>query len=215
MANAGNIKGVVGENLRKALDWLPTGRVLVTVKCDVALPFDFDTIDHKERDIAKLDKLYEGFGFKGMRAALHKGGGGSRLTGDRVAESSANAVFKQAEKDSGATRWSGGSPLPGVGEGGEAVTRGAEFINSRNYETIATVSQLEKWLNKLNAADLAALDTETTSLDPMAAQIVGLSFAVIAGEAAYLPLRHIYPGAPDQLDFESSIATLRPWLEDA
>ena len=215
MANAANIKGVVGENLRKALDWLPTGRVLVTVKCDVALPFDFDTIDHKERDIAKLDKLYEGFGFKGMRAALHKGGDGSRLTGDRVAESSANAVFKQAEKDSGATRWSAGSPIPGVGEGGEAVTRGTAFINSRNYETIATVSQLEKWLNKLNAADLAALDTETTSLDPMTAQIVGLSFAVIAGEAAYLPLRHIYPGAPDQLDFESSIATLRPWLEDA
>ena len=69
VANAANIKGVVGENLRKALDWLPTGRVLVTVKCDVPLAFDFDTIDHKKPDIEKLDKLYEHFGFKGMRAA--------------------------------------------------------------------------------------------------------------------------------------------------
>ena len=66
----------------------------------------------------------------------------------------------------------------------------------------------------MNAAELACVDTETTSLDQMQAQIVGLSFACIAGEAAYLPLRHIYPGAPDQLDFDQSIAKLRPWLEN-
>ena len=215
MANAATIKGVVGDNLRKALDWLPTGRILVTVKCDVPLPFDFDTIDHKQRDIAKLDKLYEQFGFKGMRAALRKGdvssGTNSPLpfTGEahlRNLEGGRGeaTVFKQAEKDSGATRWPSGEP---------AATQTA-FISTRKYETISTAAQLSAWLKKINAAELTALDTETTCLDPMTAQIVGLSFSVVAGEGAYLPLRHIYPGAPDQLDFDSSIAALRPWLEN-
>ena len=218
MANAANIKGVVGENLRKALDWLPTGRVLVTVKCDVPLAFDFDTIDHKERDIAKLDKLYEGFGFKGMRAALHKPSANSpqpfTAEGSEGGRGEAT-VFKQAEKDSGAARWSAGSPLLRAGGAAEGGNGGATFINTRKYETISTAAQLSAWLEKLNTTELAALDTETTSLDPMTAQIVGLSFAVVAGEGAYLPLRHIYPGAPDQLDFDQSIATLRPWLENA
>ena len=209
IANAANIKGVVGENLRKALDWLPTGRVLVTVKCDVPLPFDFDTIDHKTPDIGKLDKLYEHFGFKGMRAALHKRdaakNGALTSNMDSSGETSAVSVFKQADKDSGAARWSSGEP----------AAKQATFVDTRNYECILTGSQLDAWIEKLNAAELACLDTETTSLDPMQAQIVGLSFACDAGEAAYLPLRHIYPGAPDQLDFETSIAKLRPWIEDA
>ena len=218
MANAANIKGVVGENLRKALDWLPTGRVLVTVKCDVPLAFDFDTIDHKERDIAKLDRLYEGFGFKGMRAALHKPSANSPqpFTGEGAEGGRReDTVFKQAEKDSGAARWSAGSPLVSAGGAAEGAKGGTTFINTRKYETISTAAQLSAWLEKLNTTELAALDTETTSLDPMTAQIVGLSFAVVAGEGAYLPLRHIYPGAPDQLDFDQSITTLRPWLENA
>ncbi|MBL0122296.1 MAG: DNA polymerase I [Betaproteobacteria bacterium] len=204
IANAANIKGVVGENLRKALDWLPTGRTLVTVKCDVPLPFDFDTIDHKQRDIPRLDKLYEHFGFKGMRAALRKGVEQPSLPA-QAGEGAASAVFKQADKDAGATRWSSG----------EMAAKQVAFVNTRRYETISTNARLDAWIAKLNAATLACVDTETTSLDPMAAQIVGLSFACVAGEAAYLPLRHIYPGAPDQLDFDASIAKLRPWLEDA
>lgn len=185
IANAANIKGVVGENLRKALDWLPTGRTLVTVKCDVPLPFDFDTIDHKQRDIPRLDKLYEHFGFKGMRAALHKGVEQPSLPA-QAGEGADSAVFKQADKDAGATRWSSG----------EMAAKQVAFVNTRQYETISTNARLDAWIAKLNAATLACVDTETTSLDPMAAQIVGLSFACVAGEAAYLPLRHIYPGAP-------------------
>ena len=209
--NAANIKGVVGENLRKALDWLPTGRVLVTVKCDVPLSFDFDTIDHKTPDIAKLDKLYEQFGFKGMRAALHKGESRSAIgaphpfTGEGAEGGRGEGtVFRQADKDAGAARWSSGEP----------AAQQTTFIDSRNYECILTEAQLDAWIEKLNAADLACVDTETTSLDQMQAQIVGLSFACVAGEGAYLPLRHIYPGAPDQLDFDNAIAKLRPWLED-
>ncbi len=204
IANAANIKGVVGENVRKALDWLPTGRVLVTVKCDVPLSFEFDTIVHKAPDIAQLDKLYEQFGFKGMRAALHKG---SPHPGPlpQAGEGADTAVFKQADKDAGAARWSSGEP----------AAQQAVFVNTRNYECILTDAQLDAWIAKLNAAELACVDTETTSLDQMQAQIVGLSFACVAGEGAYLPLRHIYPGAPDQLDFDQAIAKLRPWLEDA
>ncbi len=197
MTNAANIKGVVGENLRKALDWLPTGRTLVTVKCDVPLAIEFDELGYKPADVEKLDALFEKFGFKGMRAAL-----GKTSKTETAAE---NSVFRQADKDATASRWSSG----------EVATAQTEFINTRKYECISTEVQLDAWLAKLNATALVALDTETTSLDPMTAQIVGLSFACVAGEAAYLPLRHIYPGAPDQLDFDLAISKLRPWLEDA
>ena len=207
--NAASIKGVVGENLRKALDWLPTGRVLVTVKCDVPLTFDFDTIDHKLPDIEKLDKLYEQFGFKGLRAALHKNASqpdnvNVNVNADASGDNATSTVFKQADKDSSAVRWSSGEP----------AAHQAAFVNTRKYECILSEEQLDSWIEKLNAADLACFDTETTSLDQMQAQIVGLSFACVAGEGAYLPLRHIYPGAPDQLDFDRAIAKLRPWLED-
>jgi DNA polymerase I len=197
MTNAANIKGVVGENLRKALDWLPTGRTLVTVKCDVPLAIEFDELGYKPADVEKLDTLFEKFGFKGMRAAL-----GKTSKTETAAE---NSVFKQADKDATASRWSSG----------EVAAMQTEFINTRKYECISTEAQLDTWLAKLNATTLVALDTETTSLDPMTAQIVGLSFACVAGEAAYLPLRHIYPGAPDQLDFDLAINKLRSWLEDA
>ncbi len=202
IANADKIKGVVGENLRKALDWLPTGKTLVTVKCDVPLDFDFDTIDHKERDVAKLDSLYESYGFKSMRAALHKGKGGE--SAGASGDAAQGAVFKQAAKDTGATRWSSGT----------APSQQATFVSTRQYETIFTMDQLDTWIAKLSAADLVALDTETTSLDQMQARIVGISFACIAGEGAYLPLAHTYPGAPDQLPFDAAIDKLKPWLTD-
>ncbi|MBL8512373.1 MAG: DNA polymerase I, partial [Betaproteobacteria bacterium] len=202
IANADKIKGVVGENLRKALDWLPTGKTLVTVKCDVPLDFDFDTIDHKERDVAKLDSLYESYGFKSMRAALHKGKGSE--SAGASGDAAQGAVFKQAAKDSGAARWSSGT----------VPSQQATFVSTRQYETIFTMEQLDAWLAKLNAADLVALDTETTSLDPMTARIVGLSFSCVAGEAAYLPLAHAYPGTPDQLNFDAAIGKLMPWLTD-
>ena len=70
------------------------------------------------------------------------------------------------------------------------------------------------WLNRLSAADFFAFDTETTSLNYMVAEIVGVSFAVEAGTAAYVPLAHDYPGAPEQLSRDEVLAQLRPLLED-
>ena len=78
-----------------------------------------------------------------------------------------------------------------------------------------TEQQLDLWLSKLSAALLVSLDTETTSLDPMKAELVGLSFAVEAGAAAYVPLAHRYAGAPQQLERAAVLARMKPWLEDA
>lgn len=91
-----------------------------------------------------------------------------------------------------------------------AVTTEAE----PEYEMITEQAQLDEWLERLRQAELFAFDTETTSLNYMDALIVGLSFAVKRGEAAYLPLAHNYPGAPSQLDRDAVLAQFRPILED-
>lgn len=83
-----------------------------------------------------------------------------------------------------------------------------------HYETILTQQQLDNWLARLKKAELFAFDTETTSLNYLQARIVGMSFSIKAGEAAYLPLAHDYPGAPDQLDFDATLALMKPLLED-
>ncbi len=87
-------------------------------------------------------------------------------------------------------------------------------IVESSYETILTDTQLEQWLKQLEAAEIFAFDTETTSIDYSKAQIVGVSFAVEAGKAAYLPLAHTYPGAPEQLDRTETLAKLKPLLEN-
>ena len=85
----------------------------------------------------------------------------------------------------------------------------------REYETVLDWARFEHWLQHIAAAELVALDTETDSLDGMRAQIVGISFATQPGVAAYVPLRHDYPGAPEQLPRDEVLARLKPWLEDA
>lgn len=82
-----------------------------------------------------------------------------------------------------------------------------------NYETVLSWPAFDAWLQKINAADLVAFDTETTSLDYMVAEIVGLSVSVTAGEAAYIPVAHDYPGAPDQLPRDQVLEKLREFLE--
>ncbi len=83
------------------------------------------------------------------------------------------------------------------------------------YETVLTEAALERWCERIASAPLVALDTETTSLAYMQAELVGISLAVTTGEAAYIPLAHRYPGAPDQLSRDAVLERLRPWLESA
>ncbi len=97
---------------------------------------------------------------------------------------------------------------------GEVAAQVAPVPGEGRYETILTSAELEAWLEKIEAAPLVAIDTETTSRDYMRAELVGISFSVAPREAAYIPLAHNYPGAPQQLARDVVLDTLQPWLED-
>ena len=96
---------------------------------------------------------------------------------------------------------------------GEEVTP-AEPTPKGNYETVLTEKDFSRWLKKINAADLTAFDTETTSINYMEAELVGISLAVETGEAAYIPVAHDYPGAPDQLNRDFVLNAMKDFLED-
>ncbi len=198
IANAGQVKGAVGENLRKALDWLPTAKTLVTVKTDVPLPFTVESLLDRGPDRDKLLALYERFGFRTLRDALLKG------EGPDLGPKGGDEGRARREKPQ-----AGEPPAQVVG----APT--GSFVATRNYETILDEAALDRWITRIQSATLTCFDTETTSLDPMLAQLVGISLSVAAGEAAYIPLTHDYPGAPQQLDIGLVLAKVKPWLEDA
>jgi DNA polymerase-1 len=206
VANAGNIKGVVGENLRKALDWLPTGRQLLTIKtdCDLAGFVDklpaMDSIAINAQDTSALKAFYESYGFKGLAKAL----GGD----------APGAAEGATTKGSSGTA-SSGLASPGLFDEPEAAAVPvASRATTLSYDTVLTWAMFDDWLTRISAAELVALDTETTSLDEMRAEIVGISFSVKPGEAAYIPLTHDYPDAPAQLPRDEVLARLKPWLED-
>ncbi|NMG75894.1 DNA polymerase I [Aromatoleum diolicum] len=185
VANADKVGGKVGENLRKHLDFLPLGKRLVTVATDVALPVGLDELPARDDDKAALRALYERFEFRGWLQAL-----------DGATAEAAAAVPRA------------GDAAP-VGEDPPA----APGAHRGGYVAILGWATFDAWLAKLDAAALVAFDTETTSLDPLAAQLVGMSFAIVEGEAAYLPLAHRGPDAPAQLPLAEVLARLKPWLE--
>lgn len=106
------------------------------------------------------------------------------------------------------------SLLGQLDEENERPAAPAEEAAASNYETVLTWDAFDKWFEKIDQAELTAFDTETTSINYMQAQIVGISLSVTANEAAYIPLAHDYPGAPDQLPREQVLQKLRGWLED-
>jgi DNA polymerase I len=204
VAHAADIKGAAGENLRNALDWLPKGRELLTIKtdCDLTGYVDglpaIDTLAAQAEDTASLVDFYVKYGFKGLAASL-KAGGTSNGSGPRNASGSGQAAAAQGPMDDLFAE-----PAPATSQ-----------ATHKAYDTVLTWAQFDVWHAKIQAAALIALDTETTSLDEMQAQIVGLSFSVEAGEAAYIPLAHVGPDAPEQLPINEVLAKLKPWLEDA
>ena len=181
MAHSGEIGGAVGENLRQALDWLPKGRHLLTVKCDVALPKKLHDLAAREHDVQTLAVLFERYGFK--------------------------TWLKEVQGGSGAE-----SPA-GTGDGPAVEKVFAEDI-PRHYETLLAEADVLRWLAVIEAAGIVSFDTETTGLDPLQAQLVGMSFSVAAGSAAYLPLAHCGPGVAPQVGVARALQLLRPWLED-
>jgi DNA polymerase-1 len=188
IAAADSIKGVAGENLRRALDWLPMGRRLVTVVCDGDLSGHvpgypaLDALALRAPDREALIGFYGRYGFKGWKKELEE---------------------------------SLGIATPAMPAPAAAQVPTVAPVTEKHYETVTTPEALAAWIAKIAAAPLTAIDTETDSLDPMRARIVGISLAVTPGEAAYIPLRHDYADAPAQLPFDATLAALQPWLEDA
>ena len=197
--HAAEVKGVVGENLRRAKDWLPTGRRLLTVKTDVELPFAMESLVQKPPDNEKLLALYTRFGFRTFRDAL-----ANREDAPEKGESRGAPEPPAAGRNFALLNWNV-----------DQVHDVTPFVATRNYETVMDGAQLEAWARKLEAAPIACFDTETTSLDPMTAELVGIAIATSPGEAAYIPLTHRYAGAPQQLPLDNVLHRLKPWLEDA
>ncbi len=191
MAHADEVKGVVGGNLRAALDWLPQGRRLLTVKCDVELEKRFDQLAAPEPDKEKLRALFERFGFKSWLREISGTAAGGEGAVVEAPSTSRQRVFAR-------------EPEP---------PRDLLANDTSRYEAILTEVQLDAWLHKLMQADLVSIDTETTGLDPMTAKLVGISFCIASHEAAYLPLAHHYPGAPEQLKLDHALHKLKHWLE--
>ncbi|GAA5068325.1 DNA polymerase I [Lysobacter panacisoli] len=196
IAHADGIKGKIGENLRAALPRLPLNRTLTTIHTDVELDRGPTDLVLRERHVDALRTLYARYGFK---QALRELEGPGAVVEDHPGSPSgvrntAAGYARSATAPADATD-------PALSAPGE-------------YETVLTSEQFDRWLERLRAAEEFSFDTETDSLDPMQARLVGISFAVEPGSGAYLPLAHDYPGAPKQLDRTEALAALAPLLAD-
>lgn len=187
IAHADEIKGVVGDNLREALDWFDTARQLITIKCDVELPVRIADLKPKPQDTEQLILLYEQLDMKASLRELRQQSNAGPLN-------SMDSTLAVDSEDNNIIQTDSGS-----------VT----------YQTIYTEAELDDWITRLDAAQLISVDSETTSLDPMQAKLVGISFCIESRHAAYLPLMHNYAGVPQQLPMDLVLNKLKPWLEHA
>ena len=207
---AGDIKGAVGDNLRASLAWLPQGRKLLTIKkdCDLTGYIDglpaMESIATGEQQTDGLKVFYEKYGFKGLSRQFEPESAPPEVAGaaDRRKLRSASYFSSSANSPDLFDE----PPVPDA----PAQARSTNSL----YETILTWEAFDRWLMKIEAAELVAVDTETTSLDEMQAKIVGLSVSTTPGEAAYIPLTHDYPDASAQLPLEEVLTKLKPWLEN-
>ena len=185
IAHADEIKGVVGDNLRKAFDWFDTARQLITIKCDVELPVGIADLESRPQDTEQLILLYEQLDMKASLRELRQ-------------QSNAGPLNSMD------------STLTVDGEDNNAIQTG-----SVTYQTICTEAELDDWITRLDVAQLVSVDSETTGLDPMQAKLVGISFCIESRHAAYLPLMHNYAGVSQQLPMDLVLNKLKPWLEHA
>ena len=201
IAASGEVGGVVGQNLRDALEWLPQARRLLTIKCDLELAVTPEALQHREPDPEAFAALLDRYDLKSwLRDIPRRAGDAGEPTGSpaSAATSAPAAGGPQAGADTHAPQSDHAAPA---------------LRQSGAYQTVLDAGQLSAWLARIEAAQLTCIDTETTGLDPLQAELVGISLAVTSGEAAYIPLSHRYAGAPDQLDRTQVLEILRPWLE--
>jgi DNA polymerase-1 len=196
IAHAADIGGKVGENLRNGLAILELSRKLATIDTALELEVTAEGLAAGAPDLSRLRELYTRLELRSLLKTLgsvpEPPAGGAAAAGGVIAESGGKAGVQAV--------------------GAVAVVEAPAA--ARDYHKILSQEALDAWLAKLAAAPLISFDTETDSLDYMRARIVGLSFSVAPGEAAYVPLGHDYPGAPHQLDREKVLAAFKPLLED-
>jgi DNA polymerase-1 len=185
IADAASIPGVVGENLRQTLDWLPQGKRLLTVRCDCRLEMSYRDLSLQPRDDAKLREMFERFEFKQWIRDL---GGASTTAALQLREPVAPSEPAAAPR------------APAI---------------ATHYETVLDGAQWERWWKDIRAAELVAFKVYAAQSEPLQAEIVGLAFAVAPGRACYVPLAHRFAGAPDQLDRGEVLAAIATWLADA
>jgi DNA polymerase I len=202
VASAADIEGKIGENLRAGLPMLELSRKLALIRTDLDLPLSFEECSPAPPDRIALRQIYTRLE---LRTFLRQ------LEGDEAADTlPVSPSVRAAAPASTAT-----AAPPGPAEDPALLAAAAELAKiERRYETVTDWETFERWLAALFKSPLFGFDTETTSLDYMAAEIVGVSFCIEPGSAAYVPLKHDYAGAPDQLDRERVLAALKPLLED-
>jgi DNA polymerase I len=206
IAHAVDVGGKVGENLRNETAILELSRRLATIDTTLKLEITAERLAAGAPDLPRLRELYTRLELRALLKALGPAG---EPPAPVAGEPHAGAV----DPADGAAEPAGAPPTAGASAG----VAGAEVEHpavTRNYHKIVSQAALDEWLAKLASAPLMSFDTETDSLDYMQARIVGLSFAVTPGEAAYLPLGHDYPGAPEQLNRDKVLAAFKPLLED-
>jgi len=186
LAHADEIKGVVGENLRQSRDWLVQAKRLLTVKVDCALEehlADLSDLEVQDENHDQLRELFIRYGFKTWLREFE-----AKVTPNTSANFDNLGLNSQ-----------------------DTLSLPTEVLN-KNYECVLTQEHLQHWLERIQAASLTSIDTETTGLEPMRSQLVGISLAVEPGQACYIPLKHLTN--EDQLSREETLQFLKPWLED-
>ena len=203
MQRSSEVKGVVGENLRASLEWLPKARELLTVKIDCDLNehlIGLHELHAKSEDKDTLRDLFTQFGFKSLLRDL-----------DRNSPSSGKPKDLTPTQEVGQATET--TPAIPAGDLFGFVADAPQEKIERHYSCVTKQSDLELWLNKINAAELTCVDTETTGLDALRVDLVGISLAVTPGVACYIPLAHTTN--EDQLDKAYVLEQLKPWLESS
>jgi DNA polymerase-1 len=189
LAHQDEIEGKVGESLREHTSDLALSRQLATIHCDLELAVEPRDLKPAAPDVERLRELYLRLELRSLLKQLP--GAGPSLPPSPTLPAPSPAA---------------------AGEGGRGPGEASRL--ERDFELVLAQESFEQWMQRLDAAELISFDTETTSLDYMQAEIVGVSFCVEPGHAAYVPLAHTYPGAPDQLDRARVLERLKPLLED-
>jgi len=182
--NSDKFKGVVGENLRKAIDWLPTAKDLITIRCDLDIQVNWGDFTKKDADNKILEGIYKEFNFSRWLQDLQQKN--SNVDG---------AIINELDNI-------------------ESSNKTSSFNNKNSYITINDEQTLSQWIQKIKLKRIVAIDTETDSLNVMLANLVGISMSIEPGSAAYIPLKHQSTDDFIQLSLDLVIEKLKPILED-